>query len=192
MIITPNVIETTRTGKYAVDPYSRLLSSRIIMVFHEITDDLAASVISQILMLDAEDPNAEIQMYINSPGGSVTAGLAILDVMRHIKAPISTVAVGSCASMAAVLLAVGGTKGKRYALPHAEIMVHQPLGGTQGQATDLIICAEHIKSVRDMLNDLLAEATGKTMQEVAAATERDNFMTAQQALAFGLIDRILC
>lgn len=189
MIITPNVID--RGGKYAVDPYSRLLESRIIMVFNELSDDLAASIISQYLMLDAQDPNAEIQMYINSPGGSVTAGLAILDTMRHIKAPISTVAVGSCASMAAVLLAAGGTKGKRYALPHAEIMVHQPLGGAQGQATDLIIRAEHIKSVRDTLNNLLADATGKTMQEVAAATERDNFMTAPQALAFGLIDKIL-
>lgn len=191
MIITPNVIESARGGKYAVDPYSRLLESRIIMVFNEINDDLAASVISQLLMLDAQDSNAEIQIYINSPGGSVTAGFAILDVMRHIKAPISTVAVGSCASMAAVLLAAGGTKGKRHALPHAEIMVHQPLGGAQGQATDLIIRAEHIKSVRDTLNNLLADATGKTRQEVAAATERDNFMTAPQALAFGLIDKIL-
>ena len=190
MIITPNVID--RGGKYAVDPYSRLLESRIIMVFNELTDDCAASIICQVLMLDAQDPNAEIQIYINSPGGSVTAGLAILDVLRHIKAPISTVAVGSCASMAAVLLAAGGTKGKRYALPHAEIMVHQPLGGgVQGQATDLIIRAEHIKSVRDTLNGLLADATGKTVQEIAAATERDNFMTAPQAQAFGLIDKIL-
>lgn len=191
MIITPNVIQTSRGEKCAIDPYSRLLSGRILMVFNEITDDLAASVISQLLVLDAEDPNAEIQMYINSPGGSVTAGLAILDVMRHIKAPISTVAVGSCASMAAVLLAAGGTKGNRYALPHAEIMVHQPLGAAQGQATDLVIRAEHIKSVRDTLNNLLADATGKTIQEVAAATERDNFMRAPQALAFGLIDKIL-
>lgn len=191
MLITPHVVSETRGEKIAIDPYSRLLSSRVIMVFNEINDDLSASVISQLLILEAQDADAEIQIYINSPGGSVTSGLAILDVMRHIKAPISTVAVGSCASMAAVLLAAGGTKGKRYALPHAEIMVHEPLGGAQGQAKNLILHAEHIKAVRDTLNNLLADATGKTSPEVAAATERDNFMNAQQALAFGLIDKIL-
>lgn len=191
MIITPNVIETTRGGKYAVDPYSRLLEARIIMIFNEINDDLAASVISQLLMLEAQDTEEEIQIYINSPGGSVTAGLAILDVMRHIKSPISTVAVGSCASMAAVLLAAGAEKGKRYALPHAEIMVHQPLGSSQGQATDLIIQAARIQSVRETLNGLLAQATGKPLEQVAADCERDNFMTATQALEYGLIDIIL-
>lgn len=190
MIITPNYISTNRGTKVAVDPYSRLLESRIILLFNEINDDLAASVISQLLLLDATD-QTEIQMYINSPGGSVTAGLAILDVMKKIRAPISTVAVGSCASMAAVLLAAGGTKGRRHALLHAEIMIHQPLGTAQGQATDIIIKAEHIKRTRDTLNGLLAEATAKTVTEIAAASERDCFMSAEEAKAFGLIDSVL-
>lgn len=190
MILTPSYLSTSRGSKYPSDPYSQLLESRILLVFHEINDDLAASVISQLLLLDAQE-EAPIHMYLNSPGGSVTAGLAILDVMKRLRSPVSTVAVGCCASMAAVLLAAGGTKGQRYALPHAEILVHQPLGGTQGQASDIIIQADHIRQTRDTLNGLLAQATGKSVSEIAADTERDRFLSAPQALAYGLIDRIL-
>ncbi len=190
MIITPTFIERTRDGKSGIDIYTKLLDERIVFVFGEITADMACSVIAQLLLLETADPKKDIQLYINSPGGSVTAGLAIYDVMKRISCDIATMAVGSCASMAAVLLAAG-TPGKRYGLEHSEVMIHQPLGGAQGQCTDVLIHAERIAKTRDTLNGLLAQFTGKSPEEIAADTERDKFLDATEAKAYGLIDHIL-
>lgn len=190
MIITPNYIENKKNTKIVTDPFSRLLESRIILLFNEINDDVAASIISQLLLLEAFNYEKEIELYINSPGGSVTAGFAILDVMTKIKCPISTVAVGACSSMAAILLA-GGTKGKRYALPHSEIMIHQPLGGTQGQATDILIHANRIKQCREKINKLMSEFTGQSLKTIAQDMERDHFLSAKEALDYGIIDAII-
>ena len=190
MIIHPSYIQSSKEGKTAIDPYTMLMNENIVLLFNEITDDLAQSVIAQLLLLEVKNPKADIQLYINSPGGSVTAGLAILDVINKISCPVSTVAVGSCASMAAVLLAAG-EPGKRYALPHAQIMIHQPLGGAQGQASDVLIAAENIKHVRSELNSLLAQYTGKPIKQIEKDTDRDNYLTAQAAQEYGLIDKIL-
>lgn len=190
MIINPSFIQSTKEGKTAIDPYTMLMNENIVLLFNEITDDLAQSIIAQLLLLDVKNHNSDIQLYINSPGGSVSAGLAILDVMNKISCPVSTVAVGSCASMAAVLLAAGAP-GKRYALPHSQVMIHQPLGGAQGQASDVLIAAERIKNVRTELNTLLAEYTGKNISQIEKDTDRDKFLTAQAALEYGLIDKIL-
>ena len=190
MIIHPSYIQSSKEGKTAIDPYTMLMNENIVLLFSEINDDLAQSIIAQLMLLEVKNPKADIQLYINSPGGSVTAGLAILDVMNKVSNPISTVAVGSCASMAAVLLAAGAP-GKRYALPHAQIMIHQPLGGAQGQASDVLIAAERIKNVRSELNGLLAEYTGKPIAQIEKDTDRDNYLSAQSALEYRLIDKIL-
>ncbi len=190
MIITPYYTEGNKHSKTIIDPYTKLLDSRIILLFNEINDDLAASVIAQLLLLEAANNTEPISIYINSPGGAVTAGLAILDVMKSIKSPIKTICVGACCSMAAVILA-GGTKGERYALPHSEIMIHQPLGGTHGQATDIIIHAERIKVFKSTLSKMLSDFSGQSLEKVMTDTERDNFMSAQAALEYGLIDKII-
>lgn len=190
MIITPNYIENKKNTKIVTDPFSRLLESRIVLLFNEINDDIAASIIPQLLLLEASDPEKEIELYINSPGGSVTAGFAILDVMNKIKCPISTVAVGACASMASVLLA-SGMRGKRYALSHSEIMIHQPLGGIQGQATDILIHANRIQKVREELNKLMSEFTGQPVKTIARDMERDHFLSAEDAVTYGIIDAVI-
>lgn len=187
--LVPTVIEQTSRGERAFDIYSRLLKERIIFLSGEVTDDTASLVVAQMLFLESEDPSKDIQFYIDSPGGSVSAGLAIYDTMNYIKCDVATTCIGMAASMGAFLLAAG-EKGKRYALPNAEVMIHQPLGGARGQATEIQIAAEHILKTRDRLNRILAERTGKTVEEIAAATERDNFLSAQEALEFGLIDSI--
>ncbi len=188
--LVPMVVEQTNRGERSYDIYSRLLSDRIIFLSDEVNDVTASLVVAQMLFLEAQDPDKEISFYINSPGGSVTAGMAIYDTMQFIKCDVSTICIGMAASMGAFLLAAG-TKGKRFALPHSEIMIHQPLGGAQGQASDIKIRAELILRTRDMLNRILAERTGKTVKTIEKDTDRDNFMTAQQALEYGLIDRIL-
>ncbi len=188
--LVPTVIEQTNRGERAYDIFSRLLNDRIIFLSDEVNDVTASLVVAQMLFLEAQDPDKEISFYINSPGGSVTAGMAIYDTMQFIKCDVSTICIGMAASMGAFLLAAG-TKGKRFALPHSEIMIHQPLGGAQGQASDIKIRAELILRTRDMLNRILAERTGKTVKAIEKDTDRDNFMTAQQALEYGLIDRIL-
>ena len=190
MIITPTYIEKTRDGKTGIDVYTKLLDERIVFIFGEITSDMACSIIAQLLLLETSDPKKDIQLYINSPGGSVTAGLAIYDVMKKVSCDIATMAVGSCASMAAVLLAAG-TPGKRYALEHSEVMIHQPLGGTQGQATDILIHAERMRKTKDTLNGLLAQFTGKDKSVIAQDTERDYFLDAHEAQDYGLIDHII-
>ncbi len=187
--MVPTVIEQTSRGERAFDIYSRLLKERIIFLSGEVTDDSASLIVAQMLFLESEDPSKDIQFYIDSPGGSVSAGLAIFDTMNYIKCDVATTCIGMAASMGAFLLAAG-EKGKRYALPNAEVMIHQPLGGARGQATEIQIAAEHILKTRDRLNRILAERTGKTVEEIAAATERDNFLSAQEALEFGLIDSI--
>ena len=187
--MVPTVIEQTSRGARAFDIYSRLLKERIIFLSGEVTDDSASLIVAQMLFLESEDPSKDIQFYIDSPGGSVSAGLAIFDTMNYIKCDVATTCIGMAASMGAFLLAAG-EKGKRYALPNAEVMIHQPLGGARGQATEIQIAAEHILKTRDRLNRILAERTGKTVEEIAAATERDNFLSAQEALEFGLIDSI--
>lgn len=187
--MVPTVIEQTSRGERAFDIYSRLLKERIIFLSGEVTDDSASLIVAQMLFLESEDPSKDIQFYIDSPGGSVSAGLAIYDTMNYIKCDVATTCIGMAASMGAFLLAAG-EKGKRYALPNAEVMIHQPLGGARGQATEIQIAAEHILKTRDRLNRILAERTGKTVEEIAAATERDNFLSAQEALEFGLIDSI--
>ena len=188
--LVPTVIEKTSQGERAYDIFSRLLNDRIIIIGNEITEATASVVVAQLLFLESEDPDKDIHIYINSPGGSVTAGMAIYDTMRYIKPDVSTICVGMAASMGAFLLAAG-TKGKRYALPNAEIMIHQPLGGAQGQASDVKIHAEFLLKTRDKLNKMLAENTGKPLDQIERDTDRDNFMTAEEALAYGLIDKVM-
>ena len=188
--LVPTVVEQTNRGERAYDIYSRLLNDRIVFLADEVNDVTASLVVAQLLFLEAEDPDKDISLYINSPGGSVTAGMAIYDTMNFIKCDVSTICVGMAASMGAFLLS-SGAKGKRLALPNSEIMIHQPLGGAKGQATDIKIQADLILRTRDNLNRILAENTGKPVEEIARDTERDNFMTSAQALEYGLIDKIL-
>ena len=190
MNLIPTVIEQSSRGERAYDIYSRLLKDRIIMLSGPVTDDLANSIISQLLFLDAQDSEKDIYLYINSPGGSVTAGLAIYDTMNFVKADVQTIVMGMAASMGSFLL-TAGTKGKRFALPNAEIMIHQPLGGAQGQATEIEIAARHILKTRERLNKILAERTGQPIEVIEKDTDRDNFMTAQEAKDYGLIDEVL-
>lgn len=190
MALVPYVIEQTPQGERSYDIYSRLLKDRIIFIGEEIDERVASTVVAQLLFLEAEDPDKDICIYINSPGGSVSAGMAIYDTMQYIKPEISTIAIGMAASMGAFLLQAG-TKGKRYALPNAEIMIHQPLGGTQGQAEDIRIHAEHILSIRSKLNAIIAENTGRPVEEVAKDTDRDNYMSAEEAVKYGLIDKVI-
>jgi ATP-dependent Clp protease protease subunit len=186
----PYVIEQTGRGERAYDIYSRLLKDRIICLGTELGDDVANVIVAQLLFLESEDPEKDIHLYINSPGGSVTAGLAIYDTMQYIKSPVSTICVGLAASFGAILLA-GGQKGKRFALPNAEIMIHQPIGGARGQASDIEIHARNILRVRDRLNQILAHHTGQNLEKISTDTDRDNFMTAAEALIYGLIDRVI-
>ncbi|GAB7231501.1 MULTISPECIES: ATP-dependent Clp endopeptidase proteolytic subunit ClpP [Facklamia] len=190
MNLVPTVIEQTSRGERAYDIYSRLLKDRIIMLSGQVEDNMANAVIAQLLFLDAQDPDKDIYLYINSPGGSVTAGLAIFDTMNFIKADVQTIVIGLAASMGSVLLAAG-TKGKRYALPNAEIMIHQPLGGAQGQATEIEIAARHILKTRQRLNQILSERTGQPIEVIEKDTDRDNFMTAIEAKEYGLVDEVL-
>lgn len=190
MALVPTVIEQTNRGERAYDIFSRLLNDRIIFLADEVNDTTASLVVAQMLFLEAQDPDKDIQFYINSPGGSVTAGMAIYDTMKYIKCDVSTICIGMAASMGAFLLS-SGTKGKRMALPNAEIMIHQPSAGTQGQITDMAIHMKRLQTIKDRLNHILANNTGKSVAEVAEACERDNFMTAEEAQAFGLIDRVL-
>ncbi|MFI3208077.1 MAG: ATP-dependent Clp endopeptidase proteolytic subunit ClpP [Eubacteriales bacterium] len=190
MPLVPYVVEQTSRGERSYDIYSRLLKDRIIFLGEQVTDEAASVIVAELLLLEAEDPDKDIHLYINSPGGSVTAGMAIYDTMKYIKCDVSTICMGMAASMGAFLLA-GGTKGKRYALPNAEVMIHQPLGGAQGQATEIQIAAEHILKTRRKLNEILAQNTGKTLQEIAIDTERDNYLTAEEAKAYGLIDEVI-
>lgn len=187
--LVPMVVEQTGKGERSYDIFSRLLNDRIIFLSDEVNDTTASLVVAQLLFLEAQDPDKDIAFYINSPGGSVTAGMAIYDTMNYIKCDVSTICVGMAASMGAFLLSAG-TKGKRIALPNSQIMIHQPLGGARGQATDIKIQADLILRTRDNLNRILAENTGKTVEEIARDTERDNFMTAKEALEYGLIDKI--
>ena len=190
MSLVPYVIEQTNRGERSYDIFSRLLEDRIIFLGEEVNDATASLIVSQLLFLEAKDPDKDIQFYINSPGGVVTAGMAIYDTMQYIRPDVSTICIGSCASMAAVLL-TAGEKGKRYALPHASVMIHQPLGGAQGQATDIAIHAKEIIRLRSELNGIIAAHSGQTLKTVMKDTERDNFMTADAALKYGLIDKIL-
>ena len=190
MALIPYVVEQTSRGERSYDIFSRLLNDRIVFLGEQVTDTSASVIVAQLLYLEAQDPDKDIQFYINSPGGSVTAGMAIYDTMQYIKADVSTICIGMAASMGAFLLS-SGTKGKRIALPNSEIMIHQPSGGFQGQATDIQIHAENILRIKNNLNRILAENTGKPIDEVKAACERDNFMSAQEALDFGLIDSII-
>ena len=190
MSLGPYVIEQTSRGERSYDIYSRLLKERIIFLGEEVNEVTASLIVAQMLFLEAEDPEKDIQFYINSPGGSVTAGMAIYDTMQYVKCDVSTYCMGMAASMGAFLLA-GGTKGKRLALPNAEIMIHQPLGGAQGQATEIEIAARHILQTKEKLNKILAANTGKDYDVIAADTERDNWMTAEEAKEYGLIDRVV-
>ena len=190
MSLVPYVIEQTSRGERSYDIYSRLLKDRIIFLGEEVNEVTASLVVAQLLFLEAEDPDKDIHLYINSPGGSVTAGMAIYDTMQYIKCDVSTICIGMAASMGAFLLA-GGAKGKRMALPNAEIMIHQPLGGAQGQATEIEIAARHILKTKEKLNRILAENCGKDIEEVAADTERDNWKTVEEAVAYGLIDSVV-
>ena len=190
MNLVPYVIEQTNRGERSYDIFSRLLKDRIIFLGDEIDDSTANLVVAQMLFLEMEDPDKDIMLYINSPGGSITAGMAIYDTMRYLKCEVSTVCVGMAASMAAFLLAAGA-KGKRKALPHAEVMIHQPLGGARGQATDIQIHAEQILRVKKMMNELLSQNTGKPLKTVEKDVERDHFLTAEQALDYGIIDEII-
>ena len=190
MALVPTVIEQTGRGERAYDIYSRLLNDRIIFLADEVNDVTASLVVAQLLFLEAQDPDKDISLYINSPGGSVSAGLAIYDTMNFIKCDVSTTCIGMAASMGAFLLSAGA-KGKRYALPNSEIMIHQPLGGMQGQASDIKIHADHILRTRDRLNKILAENTGKPLATIELDTERDNFMTAEEACAYGLVDKVI-
>ncbi|MFR3251489.1 MAG: ATP-dependent Clp endopeptidase proteolytic subunit ClpP [Eisenbergiella sp.] len=187
MSLVPYVIEQTSRGERSYDIYSRLLKERIIFLGEEVNDVTASLVVAQLLFLESEDPDKDVHLYINSPGGSISAGMAIYDTMKFIKCDVSTICIGMAASMGAFLLA-GGTKGKRMALPNAEIMIHQPLGGAQGQATDIEINARHILKIKERMNRILAENTGKEYEVIAADTERDNWKTAQEAVDYGLID----
>lgn len=186
----PMTSKKTPQGEFHMDIYSRLLDSRVIMLDGEVNDQSASLITAQLLYLESVDPDADISLYINSPGGSVSAGMGIIDTMNLIKPDVVTIGCGMSASMGAVILA-SGAKGKRYVLPHGEVMIHQPLGGTQGQATDIVITAEHIKSIRKNINHILAEATGRDYDEIDRDTERDNYMTAQEAVDYGLVDAII-
>jgi len=188
--VIPYVIEQTPQGERSYDIYSRLLKERIIFLGDEVTDASANSIVAQLLFLEAEDPKKDIMLYINSPGGSVTAGWAIYDTMQYIKCDVSTICVGMAASMGAFLLA-GGAKGKRQALPNAEIMIHQPMGGTRGQASDIQIEAEHILRIKKKMNEFLAANTGRPVEEITRDTDRDNWMSAEEAVAYGLIDSVV-
>ena len=190
MSLVPYVIEQTSRGERSYDIYSRLLKERIIFLGEEVTETSASVIVAEMLFLESEDPEKDIHLYINSPGGSVTAGMAIYDTMQFVKCDVSTVCIGMAASMGAFLLA-GGAKGKRYALPNAEIMIHQPLGGAQGQATEIEIAAKHILQTKEKLNKILAANTGQDYEVVAADTERDNWKSAEEAAAYGLIDRVI-
>ncbi len=190
MSLVPYVIEQTSRGERSYDIYSRLLKERIIFLGEEVTDTVASVVCAQLLFLEAEDPEKDIHLYINSPGGSVSAGFAIYDTMNYIKCDVSTMCLGMAASFGAFLLA-GGAKGKRLALPNAEIMIHQPLGGAKGQETEIQIAAAHMAKTKALLNKILAENTGKSIEEIAQATDRDNWMSAQEAMEYGLIDSVL-
>ena len=190
MSFVPYVVEQTSRGERSYDIFSRLLNDRIIMLSDEVNDTTASLIVAQLLFLEAQDPDKDIQFYINSPGGSVTAGLAIYDTMQYIKADVSTICVGMAASMGAFLLSAG-TKGKRYALPNAEIMIHKPSAGTQAQITDMAIHLKRLEIVKERMNRILSENTGKSIETVTADCERDNFMTAQEAMEYGLIDQVI-
>ncbi|MUN93840.1 ATP-dependent Clp endopeptidase proteolytic subunit ClpP [Staphylococcus sp. 170179] len=190
MNLIPTVIETTNRGERAYDIYSRLLKDRIIMLGSAIDDNVANSIVSQLLFLQAQDSEKDIYLYINSPGGSVTAGFAIYDTIQHIKPDVQTICIGMAASMGSFLLAAGA-KGKRFALPNAEVMIHQPLGGAQGQATEIEIAANHILKTREKLNKIIAERTGQSIEKIQKDTDRDNFLTADEAKAYGLIDNVM-
>ena len=190
MSLVPTVIEQTGRGERAYDIFSRLLNDRIIMLSDEVNDATASIVVAQLLFLEGQDPDKDISLYINSPGGSLTAGMAIYDTMQYINCDVSTICIGMAASMGAFLLAAGA-KGKRYALPNSEVMIHQPLGGMQGQATDIKIHADRIIRMKNTLNSILAERTGKPLEVIERDTERDNFMTAEEAKAYGLIDDVM-
>ena len=190
MALVPYVVEQTNRGERSYDIFSRLLNDRIIMLNEEVNATTASLVVAQLLYLEGQDPNKDISLYINSPGGSVTDGMAIYDTMQYIKCDVSTICMGMAASMGAFLLAAG-TKGKRYALPNADIMIHQPSGGAQGQATDIEMNTQHILHTKQKLNEILAANTGQSLETIKQDTERDNFMTAQQALEYGLIDKVI-
>jgi len=190
MSVIPYVIEQTSRGERSYDIYSRLLKERIIFLGEEVTDASASVIIAQLLFLEGEDPEKDIHLYINSPGGSVTAGMAIYDTMQYIKCDVSTICIGMAASMGSFLLA-GGAKGKRFALPNSEIMIHQPSGGARGQATEIKIVAEHILKTRHKLNQILSENTGQSLETIEVDTERDNFMSAQEAKEYGLVDEVI-
>ena len=190
MSLVPVVVEQSSRGERSYDIYSRLLKDRIIFLGEEVNDTTASLVVAQLLFLDAEDPDKDINLYINSPGGVITAGMAIYDTMQYIHADVSTICIGMAASMGAFLLA-GGTKGKRFALPNAEVMIHQPSGGARGQATEIRIHAENILKTKRKLNEILAANTGKSIEEIERDTERDNFMSAEEAKAYGLIDEVI-
>ena len=190
MALVPYVVEQTGNGERSYDIFSRLLNDRIIVLSDEVNDATASLVIAQLLYLESQDPEKDISLYINSPGGSVSAGLAIYDTMQYIKCDVSTICMGMAASMGAFLLSAGA-KGKRYALPNAEIMIHQPLGGAKGQATEIILAADHIKKTRENLNRILAENTGKPLEQIEKDTERDNFMSAAEAMEYGLVDKVI-
>ncbi len=190
MSLVPYVVEQTSRGERSYDIFSRLLNDRIIMLSEEVNDTTASLVVAQLLYLEAQDPDKDIQFYINSPGGSVTAGMAIYDTMQYVKCDVSTICIGLAASMGAFLLS-SGAKGKRLALPNAEIMIHQPSAGTQGQITDMAIHLRRLETIKKRMNSILAANTGKPVEDVTADTERDNFMTAQEALEYGLIDKVI-
>ena len=190
MALVPYVIEQTNRGERSYDIFSRLLSDRIIVLSDEVNDATASLVVAQLLFLEGQDPEKDISLYINSPGGSVTAGMAIYDTMQYIKCDVSTICMGMAASMGAFLLS-SGAKGKRLALPNSEIMIHQPLGGAKGQATEIKIVADHILKTREKLNAILAENTGKPIEQIALDTERDNYLTAQEAMEYGLVDKVI-
>lgn len=190
MAVIPYVIEQSSRGERSYDIYSRLLNDRIIVLSDEVNDTTASLVVAQLLYLEGQDPEKDISLYINSPGGSVTSGFAIFDTMNYIKCDVSTICMGMAASMGAFLLA-SGTKGKRYALPNSEIMIHQPSGGAKGQATDIRIVSEQILKIKDKINKILAEETGKPIEVIAQDTERDNYMTAQEALEYGIVDKVI-
>ena len=190
MALVPYVIEQTNRGERSYDIFSRLLSDRIIVLSDEVNDATASLVVAQLLFLEGQDPEKDISLYINSPGGSVTAGMAIYDTMQYIKCDVSTICMGMAASMGAFLLS-SGAKGKRLALPNSEIMIHQPLGGAKGQATEIKIVADHILKTREKLNAILAENTGKPIEQIALDTERDNYLNAQEAMEYGLVDKVI-
>ena len=190
MSLIPMVVEQTNRGERSYDIYSRLLKDRVIFLGEEVTDTAASLIVAQLLFLESEDPDKDIMLYINSPGGSITAGMAIYDTMQHIKPDVSTTCIGMAASMGAFLL-VAGAKGKRYALPNSEIMIHQPIGGMRGQAEDIRIHTERILKMRDKINTILSERTGQLIEKVARDTDRDNFMTAEEAVEYGIIDKVI-